>query len=255
MTVSLGHAVKNRVPLFVCLTLMMTTWLSACAWMYPTAVPVHVQTFLAVPGARAATLLVLLPGRGNRLDEWEQHGFVAEVRAQAPGVDVVAVDAHLGYYLNESVVDRVWTDVIAPARAQGYRRIWIAGISMGGLGAVAIARQHAQAIDGMILLAPYLGPKSLIKTITDQGGPQRWTPADPGDAYQRLWSWLRLYGQPTEKLPRLVLAFGDGDRLHPAHQLLATLLPSDQVMAIHGGHDWTTWRQLWQRYWSAHPPT
>jgi len=33
----------------------------------------------------------------------------------------------------------VWTDVIAPARAKGYQRIWIAGISMGGLGAVAIA--------------------------------------------------------------------------------------------------------------------
>jgi pimeloyl-ACP methyl ester carboxylesterase len=244
--------VNSRAIRFASLVLM--NWLSACAWMYPTAVPVHVLPYPAAATGRASTLLVLLPGRGNKADEFAHEGFIAEVRTAQPALDIVAVDAHLGYYLNESVVDRVWADVIAPARAQGYQRIWLAGISMGGLGAVAIAQQHPEAIDRVILLAPYLGPKSLMAEIDRQGGVQRWRAKDPADIYQRLWLWLQQYGHPGEKkLPELLLGFGSGDRLHATHQLLAAVLPPAQVLEISGGHDWSTWRKLWHQYWSAVP--
>lgn len=239
---------KRRLPLLVSLLLM--TSLAACAWMYPTAVPIHAQAYPAVVGARAPTLLILLPGRGNTPHEFVDHGFIAEVRARQPAIDIVTVDAHLGYYLSETVVERVWTDVIAPARAQGYQHIWLAGISMGGLGAVAIARLHADALDGLILLAPYLGPKSLIETIAAQGGAARWTPSEPDDPYQRLWVWLRQYAKPTGKLPPLTLGFGDGDRLRAGHRLLAGLLPPQRVLDVPGAHDWPTWQKVWHLYWS-----
>lgn len=237
--------------LVVALALM--TSLAACAWMYPTTVPIPSRAYPAAAG-QAPTLLVLLPGRGNTLDEFEQHGFVTEARVHDPALDVVAIDAHLGYYLNETIVDRLWTDVIAPARAKGYQRIWIAGISMGGLGAVAFARRHEEAIDGLILLAPYLGPKSLIEKIAAQGGPARWTPDDAKDPYQQQWIWLRSHAAPAEgQGPRIFLGFGDHDRLRAAHQQLAAILPPKHVQEIPGGHDWATWQTLWKQFWTVHP--
>jgi pimeloyl-ACP methyl ester carboxylesterase len=228
--------------------------LAACAWMYPTVSPIPARAYPASAGAQAPALLVLLPGRGNTLDEFDQHGIVTVARAHDKALDIVTVDAHLGYYLNETVVQRVWTDIIAPARAKGYQRIWIAGISMGGLGAVAIARQHSDAIDGLILLAPYLGPKSLIEKMTAQGGAARWTPDDPDDPYQQLWIWLRQHAPKAEgQGPRVMLGFGNGDRLAAGHHLLAALLPPKQVLEIPGGHDWPTWQALWQRQWAGHP--
>jgi pimeloyl-ACP methyl ester carboxylesterase len=234
-------------------------WISGCAWMYPTAVPIRTQAYPSAAGRTATTLLILLPGRGDKAEAFAEHGFVSEVRAAGAGadVDVVAVDAHLGYYMKDTIVDRVWTDVVEPARRQGYQHLWIAGISMGGLGALAIARVHADAFDRVILLAPFVGPKDLLQKIASEGGPARWTPTDPHDPYQQLWLWLKGYAEPAAKLPALTLGFGKEDRLAPGHRLLAQLLPPHQVLEGEGGHDWGTWRKLWHRYWaptSALPP-
>jgi pimeloyl-ACP methyl ester carboxylesterase len=222
---------------------------ASCAWMYPTAVPLHTQWYPVAAGARARTLLVLLPGRGDEGHDFADHGFVADVRASGQPVDIVAVDAHLGYYMKNVIVDRLWTDVLAPARLQGYQQIWIVGISMGGLGALAVARQHADTIDRVILLAPYLGPKDVLQQIEAAGGPARWTQTDPNDLYQQLWQWLKGYRDPGAKRPALTLGFGTSDRLAPGHRLLAQLLPSDHVLEVEGGHKWVSWRKLWQIYW------
>jgi S-formylglutathione hydrolase FrmB len=225
--------------------------LSGCAWMYPTAVPLHDAWYPRAATGSASTLLVLLPGRGDDLQAFAAHGFVDDVRASGAPVDIVAVDAHLGYYLRSTIVDRLWTDVVEPARRRGYAHVWIAGISMGGLGALALAREHGDALERVIVLAPFLGPKDLLEQIAAAGGPARWTPTDPSDRYQRLWAWL---GGPSPK-PTLQLAFGTDDRLAPGHRLLAQLLPPDAVLEEAGGHEWVTWRKLWRRLWPATPST
>lgn len=229
-------------------------FVAGCGWMYPAAVPIRQTAYpLAPNGAIAPTLLVLLPGRGDDASAYAAHGFIDDVRATGAAIDVVAVDATFGYYAKETIVDRVWTDVIVPARQRGYRHIWLAGISMGGLGVVAIARQHEDAFERLILFAPYLGPDSLLAKIRAAGGATRWTQDDPKDPYQRLWTFLARYGGPGPKPPELTLAFGTSDRLVAGHRLLAPLLPPADVLEQTGGHDWTTWRSLWRRFWSAAP--
>jgi hypothetical protein len=42
--------------------------------------------------------------------------------------DLVAVDAHLGYYYKRTIIDRLREDVLVPAKVQGYRRIVVVGI-------------------------------------------------------------------------------------------------------------------------------
>ncbi len=48
--------------------------------------------------------------------------------------DIVAADAHLGYYERRVVHIRIDEDVIAAGTRSGPRRVWLAGISLGGLG-------------------------------------------------------------------------------------------------------------------------
>ena len=107
-------------------------------------------------------LLIMLPGAKARPQDLLQHGFVRELRARNLPVDVVAVEAHLGHYLDRSLNGHLTNDIIAPARARNYRRIWLMGISLGGMGALIYAREHPAEIDGVVLLAPFLATRGVI---------------------------------------------------------------------------------------------
>jgi len=225
--------------------------LGACAWMYSAPVPLHTESYLASPASQASTLLVLMPGRGDSAGDWAAHGFIEDLRAAGLAFDVVATDAHIGYYMKETIVDRMWNDVLAPARQRGYKQIWIVGASMGGLGALIVASRLPGAVDRVFLLSPYLGPNSLIRDIEAAGGPARWTPTDLSDPYQRVWQWIRKYAEPGAPMPPLMLGFARQEGMAPNHRLLAQILPADRVFEVDGQHGWVAWRQLWQREWAA----
>ena len=224
--------------------------LAGCAWMYTAPTPLHTEAAAASPTGRASTLLVLMPGRGDKASAFAEHGFISDLRASGLAFDVVAVDAHMGYYMKETIVERMWTDVLQPARAQ-YKQIWIVGASMGGLGALIVASRLPGAVDRMFLLSPYLGPDSLMRDIAAAGGPARWTPTDLDDPYQRVWRWLQRYREPGAPMPPMMLGFARQEGMAPNHRLLAQLLPADRVFEVDGKHGWVTWRQLWQRGWAA----
>ena len=61
-------------------------------------------------------------------------------------------------------LERLATDVIAPAKARGYDEIWMMGPSMGGFGSLFYARAHTTDITGVLSIAPFLGDEDL-----DQG--------------------------------------------------------------------------------------
>ena len=51
----------------------------------------------------------------------------------------------------------------------GYENIWLLGISMGGLGTLLYASEYPEQVDGVVLLAPFLGDRSAIETIVATG--------------------------------------------------------------------------------------
>jgi pimeloyl-ACP methyl ester carboxylesterase len=123
------------------------------------------------------------------------------------------------------------------------------GISLGGMGALIYARAHPAEIDGVVLLAPFLATRGVMAELTRAGGWSGWQPGElkPGDYERELLAWLKAYQPATTGLPQLHLGYGTHDRFAAASELLAErLLPAD-VVAIAGGHDWTTWINLWQR--------
>lgn len=194
-------------------------------------------------------MLVMLPGVRDRPQDFVQHGFIQALRERAFSVDVVAADVHMDYYLEHKVIERLSADIIAPARAGKYQRIWLMGISLGGMGSMIYAREHPAEIEGVILLAPYLGARGTIAEVVRGGGLDHWRPGriQPGDDERLLLAWLKAYQADDPALPKIYLGYGKEDRFAAASALLAERLPAERVVSTQGGHDWATWIQLWQQ--------
>lgn len=225
--------------------------MSACASWFPAPEPMRSVAWndpAANPHARC--LVVFLPGMGDSAEDFEDNGFVAEVHKRKLSVDMVAAHATLGYYARGSFPERAATDVVRPARASGYEQLWLIGMSMGGMGTLFYSRAHTPEVTGVLALAPYLGEDGLIDEIEGQGGLARWQGPPRSevlteDNFQgEIWRWLQAVARGQEAGPRIYLGFGRGDRLARADELLAAVLPADQVYRIDGGHDWGTWKVL-----------
>ena len=197
--------------------------------------------------AASRILLVMLPGAKGCPQDMVNYGFVQALRERNLPIDVVAVDAHLGYYLEGSLCPQLTHDIVAPARAKGYQQIWFMGISLGGMGALMYASDHPADIEGVILLAPYLGVRGTIAEVVDAGGLARWQPGviNADDDERRLLAWIKTYPPATETSPKIYLGYGIKDRFAGASQMLAERLPAASVVSIPGRHDWATWIKLW----------
>ena len=219
--------------------------MSGCLGMVPTEVPLpDIET--ANPGSRHESLVIMLPGRGDRADAFIREGFqeVAERR----GFDTIAVDAHFGYYMERSLLPRMHEDIVLPARQVGYEKIWILGISMGGYGTLLYASEHPDLVDGVILLAPFLGDRSSIEEIVSSGGLNEWneSTSELEDHEIKVWSWLRDATSPPEKTP-VILGYGLSDAMAESYRVLVDSIAPSSVYTLEGGHKWTTWGPLWER--------
>jgi len=140
-------------------------------------------------------------------------------------------------------------------RVQGYRRIWLLGISLGGSGAMICATQRRQEIEGVFLLAPFLGTRGIIAEVEAAGGLQRWQAGEivPRDHERALLGQIQSSLLDSAALPPIHLGYGSGDRYRGASIMLSEHLPERRVEVMPGGHDWETWAVLWHRLLDKKP--
>lgn len=198
-----------------------------------------------------------MPGIDDVAEDFERRGFIHEMRREGIAADAVAIDAHYGYYAKRVLFERITDDVIDAAHTAGYEEIWLVGISLGGFGAASYAARHVSRVSGVVLLAPYLGDKALIKEIADAGGVKGWEPGHvlQTDFQRSLWAWLKRHVSIPGPVLQIHVGYGTGDAFARANALLADVLPRDCVFAIPGRHDWRTWKQLWRMFldqWEKH---
>jgi pimeloyl-ACP methyl ester carboxylesterase len=206
---------------------------------------------------RARRLIVMLPGIYDKASDFVSEGFVKDLRARGIDADVLMPEAHFGYYEARDIEVRLEQDIFAPARAQGYKEIWIVGISLGGLGSLLYASQYAESVAGMLLIAPFPGSDKVLAEIRQAGGLQAWsgTPKAQGGDERPGLRWFASASTQQQRtsdnirhVPQIYLGTGKSDRLFGGQQMLADLLPPARVTFIEGGHEWHTWRKLWQEF-------
>lgn len=198
------------------------------------------------PDRQSDRLVIMLPGRGDRGGDFRERGFFDIAAGQ--DFDVIAADAHFGYYRARTLGQRLHEDIVQPALESGYREIWLLGISAGGFGAMLYASMYPEDIDGLIMLAPWPGDQELVAEISARGGPGAWAraPGEAGAPFQRdVWLWLTRVTE-TPGNPVIILGYGASDRFAPAGALIGERLPASRHLTVEGGHDWPTWRALWQ---------
>lgn len=230
-------------------TLAAVAMLCGCYALRPAKVPLGT---LAYPGTTddRSCLLVLLPGRADRPGDFERRGFTSILRAEGFELDALAADLHLGYYRNRTAVERLQEDVISPARARGYRKIWLVGISAGGTGSLIYSRLHPDELEGILLIAPFLGSDSMVAEVEAAGGLAGWSPdGSSGKQFEReMWERLKQLAEAPAPPLRLYLGYGTEDEFSQGHRILAAALPPDHVIAVPGGHDWEPWREIWRTF-------
>lgn len=202
----------------------------------------------SVPGERC--LVILLPGVYSSAERFGSAGFGTIAAERGLAADIVAADAHLGYYRNRSVVERLREDVIAPAKRDGYDEIWIVGTSLGGLGGLLYLKEHPGEVSGVFAIAPFLGDEEVIAEIAQAGGPMSWQPPETvenDDVGRILWSWIVSDGIDSTNTP-VHLGWGTKDDFDRSNRMLSGLLPPARVYTVDGGHDWDAWTTLWNAF-------
>ena len=209
------------------------------------------ETIYAPRPGPERTVVIVLPGFGVDVEEMKERNIAAAIHSAWPHADVVLANANFAYYRARNVVERLHEDVVGPVRARGYKHIWLAGASMGGLGALLYEREHPRVVSGIVLFAPFLGEPPLLNEIRAAGGVQKWEPGpltaemDLRNYQRHLWKRLRAIAESPELARRVWLACGTDDFLRSGSELLASALPKENfIIEEPGGHTWKTWTRL-----------
>ncbi len=200
-------------------------------------------------------LLVMLPGAGIKAAEFAERGMVEAVHTRGLAVDIIATQPELEHYLDGDIAAALHSSVIEPALARGYTRIWLLGISLGGMGALLYANAYPGLVEGLVLLAPFLGTQGTIAEVAKAGGLNAWS-ANGSAAVateQQALLWLQAFIAEQPTTPVLYLGYGQSDRFAPGHRLLAAHLSDGRAVTAAGGHDWETWLTLWQHVLDTSP--
>lgn len=222
----------------------------ACAAAGDARAPIESHVVAAPQPSTERTLVVVLPGYADTARNLRRSGISQAIQEAWPQADVLLADATFAYYRDRTVVARLHEDVIAPARRAGYRRIWLAGASMGGLGALLYEREHRGAVDGIVLLAPFLGDKELIEEIRRAGGIRTWQPGalpavlDERTYQRQIWQMVQGWAARPDSMPAVWIACGSDDYLLAGSRLLASALPPERFVEMPGKHAWRTWTGL-----------
>lgn len=228
------------IPLLLCVPV-----LSGCFRIGDPSKPI--PTVFVNSSTNPRRLVVVLPGRADDVIDLQKSGIAQAVQSAWPDADVVLTGLALGYYLQGRAERRLHDEVMLPARRRGYAQVWLVGASLGGMGALMYDRAYPSDVDGMVLLAPYLGNSRILSQIAAAGGISRWRSPPRAQAItadnfqQQLWRHLQSWSRRPEAARNVWVVYGDRDRMREAMPLIAPLLPPGHVILREGGHDWALW--------------
>ena len=199
--------------------------------------------------------VVLMPGAYHSTEQFLRAGFDLAVRERALPLELTLATPELAHLTDRRWLSALHDEVVAPARAHDSAPLWLGGVSLGGFMALRFAAQYPAEVDGLCLLAPYLGSRLIAGEIATEMAAHAdladWHagPLDDEDDERRIWQYVTRLGASTTPT-RVFLGFGAGDRFADTQQVLQRALPAARTTTrvISGGHDWPIWRRLWDHF-------
>ena len=209
----------------------------------------------ATAGQRAPALLVMLAGAYDRAQDFVDHGFDRACRESRQTLDLCFVTTRLDAVADGRIATLLHQQLIAPARAAGYGRLLLGGISIGGQVALIHQDEYPDSIDALALIAPYPGNRMITGELSRAGGLMDWRPPSLGAEQGELRAWRSLRRSALGDGPPVWLGYGEQDRFAGAHRMMGAALDPQAVVALPGAHDWPTWKNLWNNYLNSgiHP--
>ncbi len=230
-------ALKYWLPLMI--SLMIT---QGCAYIKPAKSELETTVFHAASDSQQ--LIVLLPGLGMDVEDYQSQGVIEKIRACNRDAEIIAADAYLAYYRNEETDIRLYEDVIKPAQVRGKTKIWLVGTSLGGLGSLIYRLSRPQDLQGIVIMAPYLGKEEDLKLYLN--AQVKGDEIDPesiqNPVFLELWQSLEQTGKAQ---PEIVMGYGQQDKFAYLQDWAAGQLPQDKVVVTEGEHKWVVWNTIW----------
>jgi pimeloyl-ACP methyl ester carboxylesterase len=211
----------------------------------------RVVTESACAAQVAPVRMLFLPAAYTGPEDFLQAGFAQAVRARSLPIDLLFADLNLQHLTDRNILRRIRHELVLPARTFGCHSFWMCGISLGGFITLAYAGRYPSEVDGLCLLAPYLGNHIVTGEIERARGLSGWQPAAlaDDDDERRVWQFIKEHDR--DRVPML-LGFGSGDRFAASHRMMAAALPAGNVRERPGAHDWATWSALWSEFLDSH---
>lgn len=192
------------------------------------------------------SLVVLFPTIGGKGSHYETQGFLDEVWERGFEASIEVLNVKPSLYLGSRIVELVKTEVIEPAKAEGFEEFYLVGISLGGHGALLYATTYPEDVDGIVLLAPFISGDLVSGAIDEAGGLDTWEdcPFIGWTHACNLWKSLQVYVSDLRNQRKVVLGFGTEDIFVEQCRILADALLPEQVFTVPGEHNWATWKKL-----------
>jgi S-formylglutathione hydrolase FrmB len=202
-------------------------------------------------------VLYLLHGGGGGFRDWSNDSDVAGYAAK--GLILVMLEGNSSYYINsvdhpqDRYEDYIVHDLIADVERRlpvsgGRAHRAIAGISMGGFGAVVLALKHPDLFVFAGGLSSALDVPSRPFSIKRLGQWRQYSAIfGPWKSQTRHDSdpFILVRSADPAKVPYLFLTCGEQEGLLPANRKFATLLEARHFRYEYhtgpGGHDWNQW--------------
>ncbi|MDH5369955.1 MAG: alpha/beta hydrolase [Gammaproteobacteria bacterium] len=203
-------------------------------------------------GKKTDRLIIFLPGLYDTADKFKDEDFFLIARKAGITADMVSANVNVLHLVEDMMVKRIESDVFLDAKNNGYKNIWLVGVSLGGLNSLLFYREHSKNICGVVTLAPYVANKPLIKEIQDAENIKYWVPGSVENEYafekklHFLWVWLKEQVSKNN-LNNIYLGYGKQDMHIEGIKLLQNILDKKNIVTVEGGHNWETGQKIWQQ--------
>ena len=205
-------------------------------------------------------LIIFLPGLYDTATKFKDEAFFSTARKAGVKADMVSANVNVLHLVEDMMIKRIETDVFLHARKNGYKNIWLVGVSIGGLNSLLFYRKHVKNICGVVTLAPFVANKSLTKELQNGNNIKDWKPGFGEfslgfeQKLQVLWVWLQKQST-KENLKHIYLGYGKQDRFVEPIKLLQNILDKKNIVAVEGEHDWETGLKIWKKQLSTRSKT